>query len=78
MPRIIVNIIYFKPSGKYYTGCGDVDLGEIPVHRIPEIIRHMVQEKTLPGLASGSWDGPILAVMKDCELPFLILPGAAV
>lgn len=48
---------YFKPSGKY--SCeGEFEVSRTcPVFEINSMVREMNAKRTLPGLASGNWQG---------------------
>lgn len=54
-----IKLLYFKPSGKWgYEGELEFpDSGGM--YHLNELIREMKYLKELPGLMSGSWDGPI-------------------
>lgn len=54
-----IKLLYFKPSGKWgYEGELEFpDSGGM--YHLNELIREMKHLKELPGLTSGSWDGPI-------------------
>lgn len=80
----VIKLTYFKESGKFYTNAqfegiferigdhGQPIIGPY-MNDVVEQVRGYIKDKTLPGLQSGSWDGPILV---DCDLgyPCLILP----
>lgn len=73
--EFLVTIQYFKPSGKFYTSekawIEAEYLNERSAYMI-EIVTAIKTMKQLPGLQSGSWDGPIYL---NCEegYPCLIL-----
>ena len=76
-----VTLTYFKPNGKYYTDTVvqleaktlDEDCDAPYMYDIFDQVRARRSIAALPGLQSGSWDGPILV---DCEegYPGLIMP----
>lgn len=75
------DIQYFKVSGKYYGSeedfeyeldcCGTEDPSAY-MSEMCDLLRQWNKEGKLPGLRSGTWNGPILV---DCEqgYPCLIL-----
>ena len=63
-------IDYFKPSGKWYTS-ETVNLDVDFAFDASNKVRELRKQNKLPGLASGTWDGPIMVTVYD--LPYLIL-----
>lgn len=84
-----IKIMYFKPSGKYYSesnftgmfsNCGDELLPSCYMSDVADLVKRQRDGHSmsgLPGLQSGTWDGPILI---DCDdgFPVLILPQRSV
>lgn len=57
-----VRVIYFKPSGKYYTSHEGNPTRGTTFYEIVEKFKLLVDYPAgpLPGLSSETWDGPIL------------------
>jgi len=73
--KTAIKFEYFKDSGKYYTsGICTFTHSEIDEHFIHpgEYARYLNANNMLPGLANGSWDGPIYVYW---GFPSLILDG---
>ena len=68
---MVVTIIYFKSSGKFYTD--DEFNYDGPWYEVGDYVRTRNATHSLPGLQSGIWDGPIL-VNSEEAYPVLILP----
>lgn len=78
----LIEIEYFKPSGKFYSEAktfilaGDCADGTGPsicyMHDVTDEILRMRAKKRLPGL-SGGWDGPIHVSCRD-GFPCLVMP----
>lgn len=78
-----IDIIYFKPSGRYYTegeftcpctNCGTETHPSCYMADAVEALKQMHIAGEMPGLQSGRWNG---FLMIDCDLgfPVLIKPG---
>lgn len=77
-----VYLTYFTSTGKYYgegdftkefSNIGSEQRRSCYMIEVFDYVRGLKKERQLPGLESGTWDGPILV---DCEdgWPELILP----
>lgn len=69
-----LRIDYFKQSGKWYHRV-DREFPELPIWDILKMLREMNREGRLPGLASGTWAGPMVVTEVEFELPHLVLPN---
>lgn len=65
-----IKLLYFKPSGKWgYEGeinCPD----DFSMYNLNEYVRQLKEEERLPGLSSGSWEGPIYIDSSEHPLGF--------
>lgn len=70
-----VELTYFKNSGKYYIS-GFYFSDKEHMFEIFEEVKEKKNNKTLPDLSPGSWDGPILVESKNNPngYPGLIMP----
>lgn len=65
-----ITLLYFKPSGKWgYEGTLEF-ADDNSMYHLNELIREMKYLKELPGLASGSWEGPIYIDSSEHPLGF--------
>ena len=68
---VVVNLTYFKPSGKFYSEASfvlEVDWvnpGLPYMYEIFQHVRDLMITHELPGLAPGSWDGMIHVACAD-------------
>lgn len=66
----VIELTYFKDSGKFYSEAKFHT--DVESFNVGQAVRNLRDRGTLPGLANGTWDGPILAT--DDGFPFLIMP----
>lgn len=83
--QLKIKLIYFKESGKSYDeahfwkifeGCIQPEEAATvvaPMYAVCAEVRRLNETRQLPGLASGSWDGPILVTCKH-GYPCLLFP----
>lgn len=65
-----ITLLYFKPSGKWgYEGELEYP-NEASMYGLNDLIRQFQAERILPGLASGSWGGPIYIDSSEHPLGF--------
>jgi len=65
-----ITLLYFKPSGKWgYEG--QLDFCDTnSMYHLNELVRELKFLCQLPGLASGSWEGPIYIDSSEHPLGF--------
>lgn len=65
-----IKLLYFKPSGKWaYEGEFEYQ-DNLSMHGLHDLISQYNAERILPGLDSGSWDGPIYIDSSEHPLGF--------
>jgi hypothetical protein len=74
-----IELTYFKESGKYYTQ-GEFDVpDETHYYDVIDMVKKMIVDEELPGLASGCWEFDVLMEPKGekCSVPHLFRAGRA-
>ena len=68
-----ITCIYFKPSGKFYVQGSDSFDEALFVDAVYPRDRGQIlnEKKLLPGLQSGTWDGPFVIIPAD-QYPELV------